>query len=471
AAVDRRHFDFRAERCLAYRDRHFCVDVVAAALEEGMRPYLHAQIQIARRRTHRSRVSFTRTAQPRAVGQSRRNPQVDGSRATHAPFPAAGLAWRANLSGAAAARARNVETHLAGGLLDGSAAVANRAGLRRYDRARAVAGFAGIEPRHLQLLYRPAHGIPKITCYRVFQVAAGFLLRLHGAPAATATAKELAEEITETARAGAFAARAAKIESPEIEIHRGFVVAPAAGRRGPWMEIVAVEAVLVVHLPLLGVGEDVVGFLKLLEFFLSGFIAGIQVRVIFAREFAKGVANVLRTRLARNSQQLVVILFGRGGHLQPEKTLQGRGISAPLLMCFLVRTLGFVDIDILGVDNVVRFLLLLRAGGRSAACSGARPSARCSGLRCACGLVSLVQHLSNLVQLPLDALGSRAQPRCAAFVHGLLGILDGLIQRLRVRLRDFVAVFADHLLRLIHDAVQAIARVDLFHAPAVILGV
>src|SRR4029077_2650001 len=133
------------------------------------------------------------------------------------------------------------------------------------------------------------------------QVAAGFLLWLHRGPPAASTAKELAEKIAEAARAGAFASRAAKVESAEVEIHRGVVIPSAAWRRAPRIEIVAVEAVLVVHLPLLGIGEDVVCFLKLLEFFLGGFIAGIEVRVIFAGEFAKGVANVLRTRLARNS--------------------------------------------------------------------------------------------------------------------------------------------------------------------------
>ncbi len=173
--------------------------------------------------------------------------------------------------------------------------------MRRSDGARAVAGFAGVQPRDLQLLHPAADGIPKINFDLVFQVGAGFLLRPHGAPAASATAKELAEKIAKAACAGTFASRTAKIESAEVEVHRGFVIASAALRRGPRIKIVAVEAMLVVHLPLLGVGEDVVGFLKLFEFFLGGLIAGIEVRMIFAGEFAESVANVLRTRLARNS--------------------------------------------------------------------------------------------------------------------------------------------------------------------------
>src|SRR6266404_6062800 len=78
--------------------------------------------------------------------------------------------------------------------------------------------------------------------------------------------------------------------------------------------------------------------------------------------------------------------------------MQGCGpICTPAWFYCLVRALVLVDIDIFGVDYVVRFLLLLRAGGRSTTCSGA--CSRRSGLRRARCLVSLVQHLSNLVQL------------------------------------------------------------------------
>ena len=53
-----------------------------------------------------------------------------------------------------------------------------------------------------------------------------------------------------------------------------------------------VETELVVHLALLGVGKNFVGFLDLLELFLGGLVAGIQVGMIFARELAVGGANV-----------------------------------------------------------------------------------------------------------------------------------------------------------------------------------
>src|SRR5258707_3404507 len=214
-----------------------------------MRPHLHTQIQVARRRAHRSGVAFARNAQPRTAGQSWRIPNFIGFRAAQEALAAASAARCANLSGAAAARAGNVEAHLARGLLDGSGAVANRASLRRTDRARTVAGFAGVEPRDLQLFHRAAHGIPKINFDLILQVAAGFLLLLHGPAAATAATEELAEEIAEAARAGAFASGTAKVASTTLEIHRGIIYDTYAYRPSSGIEIVAVKAVLVVHLP------------------------------------------------------------------------------------------------------------------------------------------------------------------------------------------------------------------------------
>ena len=75
-----------------------------------------------------------------------------------------------------------------------------------------------------------------------------------------------------------------------------------------------VESELVVHLTLLGVGKNFVGFLDLLKFFFGGFVAGIQVGMIFARQLAVGCADVLHRGFARHTQQFVVIGFRCGGH-------------------------------------------------------------------------------------------------------------------------------------------------------------
>ena len=105
----------------------------------------------------------------------------------------------------------------------------------------------------------------------------------------------------------------AKIESAKIKID---VLPVAGGRSGTSRRnIVAVEAVLVVHLPLLRIGQHVVGFLQLLEFFLRGFVARIQIGVVLPRQFPKRRANILRAGFPRHSQQLVIILFRCRRHL------------------------------------------------------------------------------------------------------------------------------------------------------------
>ncbi len=42
---------------------------------------------------------------------------------------------------------------------------------------------------------------------------------------------------------------------------------------------------------------------------------------------------------------------------------------------------------------------------------------------------------------------------------------------LHVRFVELLAILANHLFRLVQNAVQAIARLDLFHTPAIVLGV
>src|SRR5437667_133781 len=88
-----------------------------------------------------------------------------------------------------------------------------------------------------------------------------------------------------------------EIKSAKVKVHAGIACALPAWI-APRRQILAVEAVLVVHLPLLRVGEHVVSFLDLLEFFLRSFIAGVQVGMVFASQLAKSGADILQARLA-----------------------------------------------------------------------------------------------------------------------------------------------------------------------------
>ena len=120
-----------------------------------------------------------------------------------------------------------------------------------------------------------------------------------GRPAA---AEELAEQIAE-AGSGA-PSPSPEIESAEIEMHVAGVRS-LGHSAGAWR----FEAELIVHLAFFGVGKDVVSFLHLLELFFRGFIAGIQVGMIFSRELSVSLTDFLLRRLARDAQQIVVVLF------------------------------------------------------------------------------------------------------------------------------------------------------------------
>jgi hypothetical protein len=198
-----------------------------------------------------------------------------------------------------------VEAHVAARLGHLTGAAAFRAHLLRISfRAGAVAFRAAIEARDRDFFYRAADGIPESDFNAIFEVAARLADRPTGFRATTA-AEKLAEEIAETC-----AARAAKIESAEIELRVG--IGP---RSACWSwPALGIKAILVVHLAFLGVGKNVVGLLHLLELFFRRLVAGIQVGMIFPREFSVRRADFLERRLARHAQKFVIVLFGGSCH-------------------------------------------------------------------------------------------------------------------------------------------------------------
>src|SRR5579862_7578771 len=89
---------------------------------------------------------------------------------------------------------------------------------------------------------------------------------------------------------------------------------PAAGAARARESALGIEAVLVVHLPLLGVAQNVVGFLDVLEAVLGRFVAGVEIRVMLARQFPVGFANFIHRSTTRHSQGLVVVMLRSGWH-------------------------------------------------------------------------------------------------------------------------------------------------------------
>ena len=57
--------------------------------------------------------------------------------------------------------------------------------------------------------------------------------------------------------------------------------------------VIGVKTVLIVDLAFLGIAQDVVGFLNFLEALFGGLIAGVQVGMIFARQPAVRLADLV----------------------------------------------------------------------------------------------------------------------------------------------------------------------------------
>ena len=103
---------------------------------------------------------------------------------------------------------------------------------------------------------------------------------------------------------------------------------PAAAAAGPPAAAEAEQRAAVVLLALLGVAEDVVGGLDLLEALLGPRVARVAVRVELARELAVGLLDLVVGRLLLDAQHLVEVLTGHG--YAATTTLAGRRTSSPM---------------------------------------------------------------------------------------------------------------------------------------------
>lgn len=127
---------------------------------------------------------------------------------------------------------------------------------------------------------------------------------------------DLADNVLALRRASSAAGRRRCAASEEIaediaEISKSEPASAKAAEACVWVEIrvYAREAVLVIPGLFIGIGQNLIRLVDFLEFFLSGFITGILVGVVFHGQLAVGLFNLGVGRVFLNAQHLVIISF------------------------------------------------------------------------------------------------------------------------------------------------------------------
>src|SRR5262245_47579247 len=276
-----RHLHAGAQHGLGRRDRQLEVDVVALALEERMRRDGDNQVEIAAATGGGG--AFAGDPNPLARANTRRDLHVE--RARHA-VPAAAVARRARLSvhvaGAVAGRTRLVELHREALQCSGVRLLERDldGGLHVLAANRAPAPAARTEtaaPQQVLDVETTAAPRPRATA----------------AHAGAQIPEDRAEEVREV-----FGVAAAVLDT-EAASRR------TARRR--LREALPVGTERVVSPPLLGVGEDLVGLVDLLEAVRRVLALG-DVRMVLARELAVGGLQRLVVGLPVDAEDLVVVL-------------------------------------------------------------------------------------------------------------------------------------------------------------------
>ena len=164
------------------------------------------------------------------------------------------------------------------------------------DGTRAVAARAGFAAANVDVGGQTVDGFFKADGKRQFDVRAALGLRA-GICTSRAAAEKVAENIAEAGIAsralpGPRCAATATENTAPIEINAAGSSARAASCR--IAQVFAVIAELVIHLAFFRIGQHIVRFGDLLEFFLRRLIAGIYVGMVFARQTAIRLADVIR---------------------------------------------------------------------------------------------------------------------------------------------------------------------------------
>src|SRR5208283_4163712 len=285
-AVRRRRGDFGAERRLIIPDRQAAADIAAVEREAGTGLDANRHDQVAVEFGARRLAALALQPQPRVVGHPGRDRDLERAPRPDRATPATGLARL-------------------GGMNDAGLA----ASLRLGAETGAAAGGALILGEHFEPPIPAAHGVVQRDRGRRFEVvgpcgassrAAVETLEVEVliAGAATAAAEETLEEIAEGARVRRFEASwSGSTTRPRIAAQDFVLGRPA----------LPIGAEFVILLALIGVAENLVGLIDLLEALLAVLVVGIDVGMVFAGELAVRAFDFGRRRAALDTQDFIIV--------------------------------------------------------------------------------------------------------------------------------------------------------------------
>src|SRR5882757_9751543 len=285
------YLQFASERCGRHRDGHLTVQVVAVALEHLVLLDPDFHVQVARRPAIRARLALARQADPLSLVDAGRNADLEHLVALDAPVAVAGQArFRDHAPAAVAGRAGLLDREKPLGHPDRAGAAAGAAGLRlgAWARAAAAARFAVIPGRNADVGAKAACSLLQRDFHVVAQVGpAECAARTTAARAGPENvAEDVAEGLGETTHAG-------------------------TGRR-PRVRIDTSVTEAVVGRALLGIRQDFVGLLGLLELSLGVLVlvVRIAIRVVLHRELAIRLLDLLIGGVLGKAEDLVEIALG-----------------------------------------------------------------------------------------------------------------------------------------------------------------
>src|SRR6516225_2452587 len=288
-AVDGRHLDLAAQRRKDHGDRHSAVQIGALALEERMCADREENVEIPGRSAAHARLAFACEPYAGAILDARGDVDRERALARHPPGARAG--WTGvvdDLSAALAGGTGPLEREETLSVTDASLAAAGRTslGFGAGLGARARASLAGHRGGDADLRGLAEIGLLQADFHIVAQIGAA----LAAAPASTASAAH-AEQVIEDVGEG------------------GSHVAETVGRAGAGMlESGVAEAV--VGRALVGILEDLVGLIDLLEADFAALVAGIAIGVPLHGELAEGGFQFALARRALDLEDLVVAALG-----------------------------------------------------------------------------------------------------------------------------------------------------------------